>query len=87
MREFRHYLSFSGPTFLRSQIKYRGNITFQAISPVNKDGKRQISWQAADDSLYFKANDDKLNFDNRVNLANANDCSSGGLLFLGLCLN
>ena len=52
-----------------------------------KDGKRQISWQSADYSLNFKANDDKLDFNNTDNLANANDNYSGGLLFLGLCLN
>lgn len=44
-------------------------------------------WQSSENSLYFKANDDKANFDNRGNLANANDNYSGGLLFLGLCLN
>ncbi len=50
MREFRHYLSFSKvcakahpPLAGRSRIKYRGNITFRAIFPVDKDGKRQIS--------------------------------------------
>jgi len=53
---------------------------------VFKDGKRRISWQSVN-SLNFKANDDKLNFDNTDNLANANDNYSGGLLFLGLCLN
>ena len=52
-----------------------------------KDGKRQISWQSADYSLNFKANADRLSFDNTDNLANANDNYSGGLLFLGLCLN
>ena len=43
--------------------------------------------QSVDYSLNFKANDDKLDFDNTDNLANANDNYSGGLLFLGLCLN
>ena len=47
------------------------------------DGKRQKFWQSADYSLNFKANDDKLDFDNTDNLANANDNYSGGLLFLG----
>jgi len=40
-------------------------------------------WQSPDDSLYFKANDDNLNFDNRGNLADANDNYSSGLLFFG----
>ena len=35
----------------------------------------------------MKANDDKANFDNRANLADADDNYSGGLLFIGLCLN
>jgi len=54
---------------------------------VNKDGKGQISWQSTDYSLNFKANDDKLDFDNTDNLANANDNYSGSLLFVGLCLD
>lgn len=41
-------------------------------------------WSSADYSLYFKANDNNLNFNHR-NL-NANDNYSGGLLLLGLCL-
>jgi len=49
--------------------------------------KKTKLWQSADYSLNFKANDDKLDFDNTDNLADANDNYSGGLLFLGLCLN
>ncbi|MFA4880160.1 MAG: hypothetical protein WC650_00850 [Candidatus Doudnabacteria bacterium] len=48
--------------------------------------KETNSWQSVDNSLYFKANDDKLNFDNTDNLGYANDNYSGGLLFLGLSL-
>lgn len=43
-------------------------------------------WQSSDNSLYFNANDDNLNFDNRINLDNANDNYAGGLVVLGLCL-
>lgn len=44
------------------------------------------SWQSADNSLYFKANDDNLDFNDNGNLGNANDNYSGALLFLGLSL-
>lgn len=44
-------------------------------------------WQSRENSLYFKANDDNANFDNRSNLDNANENYSGGLVFRGLCLN
>lgn len=37
------------------------------------DGKKQTSWQSADYSLNFNANDDEFNFDNTDNLSNAND--------------
>jgi hypothetical protein len=40
--------------------------------------------QSSDYSLYFKANDDKLNFNNKANLGNANDNYSSGLLFLAV---
>jgi hypothetical protein len=43
-------------------------------------------WQEPQNSLYFKANDDKLKFDNKVNLDKAYDYFSGGLLFVRLCL-
>lgn len=58
-----------------------------AVSPVLLDGKRQIFWQSSDHSLNFKANDDKLDFDNTDNRANAYDNYSGGLFFLGLRLS
>lgn len=45
-----------------------------------------VNWQSPQYSLYFNANDDNAKFDNRDNLANANDNYSGGLLLLGLCL-
>lgn len=43
------------------------------------DGKRHNLWQG--NSLYFKANDDKLDFNNRNLDANGN--YSGGLVVLG----
>ena len=48
--------------------------------------ERANYWQSADYSLYFKANDENADFDNRGNLANANDNYSAGLVFFGLCL-
>jgi len=45
-----------------------------------------IFWQDAEYSLYLNSNDDFLYFDNRANLADANDNYSGGVSFLGLCL-
>ncbi|OGL84826.1 hypothetical protein A3H10_01955 [Candidatus Uhrbacteria bacterium RIFCSPLOWO2_12_FULL_46_10] len=42
--------------------------------------------QSAEYSLYLNPNDDNLNFDNRANLADANDNYSGGVSFVGLCL-
>ena len=78
---------FSGALF-RSQIKYRRNITLiKSYFSSGLDGKEQNSWQSSNYSLYFKANDDRLNFDDADDLVNANDDYSGGLLFLGLCLN
>ena len=44
-------------------------------------------WQSEQYSLYFNANDDNANFDNRTNLDDANDNYAGGLVVLGLCLN
>jgi len=48
--------------------------------------KRVNFWQEPSNSLYLKANDDRLNFDNKADLGNANDNYSGGLFVLGLCL-
>jgi len=42
-----------------------------------------FSWQSADYSLGFKADDDELDFDFAVGLAGASGRYSGGLLFLG----
>jgi len=67
--------------------KIQGKYYFLSYFSSGLDGKGQIFWQSADYSLNFKANDDKLDFNNTDNLANANDNYSGGLLFLGLCLN
>jgi hypothetical protein len=50
---------------------------------VNNRRERTNYWQSPGHSLYFKANDDRLNFNNRGNLGNANDNYSSGLLFLG----
>lgn len=58
-------------TFLRSGENGRGEAN---------------SWQSADNSLYFKANDDKLDVNDNGNLDNANDNYSGGLVLLGLSL-
>ena len=41
-----------------------------------------LSWQSPDDSLFFRALDDRLHFNNRGKLANANDNCSSDLLFL-----
>ena len=49
------------------------------------DGRGHHTWQKPEYSLNFKANDDKLKFDNR-NL-DANENYSGGLLALGECPN
>ena len=49
------------------------------------EGREYKLWQSREHSLYWKANDDKLDFDNKANLGNANDNYSGGLVFLGLC--
>lgn len=78
--------SFLG--LIRDQIKYRKNIIY-SLSYFSSDyrRKRTNSWQSPGYSLCFKANDDKLDFDNTDNLTNANDNYSGGLLFLGLCLD
>lgn len=78
---FRHYLSFFSVQLGRNEIQ--GKI-FDIFSSAR--GRRKIkSWNSADYSLNFKANDDNANFDNR-NL-NANDNYSAGLVLLGLCLN
>jgi|GEM_PF-3195591 len=61
-------------------------LVFDYFSGVNRWEKANF-WQSSENSLYFKANDDNANFDNRANLADANDNYSGGLLFIGLCLN
>lgn len=45
-----------------------------------------IFWQDAEYSLYLNPNDANCDFDNRANLADANDNYSGGVSFLGLCL-
>lgn len=71
----------------RNRIKYRRNITYVKLFLQWFGWERTNSWQSAEYSLNFKANDDNLNFDNTDNLANANDNYSGGLLFVGLCLN
>ena len=79
--EFKHYLFFSG-VLSRNQIKCKKDITLRKkLSFWWLGWERTNSWQSADYSLYFKANDDKLNFDNTDYLANANDNYSGGLFF------
>ena len=47
------------------------------------NGNKTVEWQSAGYSLYFNANDDNANFDNRSNLGNANGNYAGGLVVLG----
>jgi len=51
-----------------------------------KRWKEAKSFQSADNSLYFKANDDNLDANDNGNLGNANDNYSGGLFFFRLSL-
>ena len=46
--------------------------------------EKSKQWQSADNSFYFKANDDELNCNDNGNLGDANDNYSGGLVLLGL---
>ena len=79
--DYRHYLFFSSAHRGRNKIQLR-----IALRGGETDGKKQISWQSADYSLNFNANDDDFNFDNTDNLSGANDNNSGGLVLFRLRL-
>ena len=81
-RSPKSYIKNIDTTCLSQHKQFRRN---RNVFPVSGWRKTHF-WQSAEYSLNFKANDDKLDFDNKSNLDNANDNYSGGLFVLGLCL-
>jgi hypothetical protein len=67
--------------------KIQGKYYFLSYFPGGYGWKKIKLWQSADYSLNFKANVDELFFALTGSLAHAHAHYSGGLLFLGLCLN